>query len=143
MKIAPETQAPTTSMKFIGMPSGTEALSGIPTDSLASGSLNVGTVSATSGSDDALKMVKNAHMNENWTAQPFYLFTHAAGYSDAKNQYSSAVTAYTGAGFYVKSEASEFTWSAICPAGNTGTASTIVSLTPPATIVNLAPAVSC
>ena len=155
-------EAEATSMKFIGMPSGTEALSGIPTDSLASGSLNVGTVSATSGSDDAkgnipatgslfdgisdngvsamartddaLKMVKNAHMNENWTAQPFYLFTHAAGYSDAKNQYSSAVTAYTGAGFYVKSEASEFTWSAICPAGNTGTASTIVSLTPPSTL---------
>lgn len=155
-------EAEATSMKFIGMPSGTEALSGIPTDSLASSSLNVGTVSATSGSDDAkgdipatgslfdrisdtgvsvmartddaLKIVKNAHMNENWTAEPFYLFTHTAGYSDGKNQYSSAVLAYTGAGFYVGSQASEFTWSAICPAGNTGTAGTIVSLTPPSAV---------
>ena len=155
-------EAEATSMKFVGMPSGTETLSGIPTDSIESNSLSVGTVLATSGSDDArgdvdatgskftgisdagvaaiartddaLKMVKNAHMNENWTAKPFYLFTHAAGYADARNQYSAAVTAYTGAGFYVSSEAAEFSWNDICPSGSTGSASTTVSFTPPSSV---------
>ncbi|MEY4631853.1 MAG: hypothetical protein RIQ81_1973 [Pseudomonadota bacterium] len=160
----PEAEA--ASMKFVGLPAGPDAMTAVPTDSLTTKEVNFGAVSASSsssdakgdqtanssmfdglsdaavltwaGADDALKTIKNAHMNDTWGAEPFYLFTHStgsatSGYADANGKYSGTVTTYTGAGFYVGTESANFSFADVCPS-TTGSAAKIISLTAPSAV---------
>lgn len=128
------------SFRFIGMPTATgKALSGLSNADLK-GNVSFGKISG-EGSDitseveaadafdlsaaalesladssRALKMVKNKHMNDKWSVDPFYFWKSNVAKADVVDKFSDInLNTYHGYGFYVPSEGDQgLTYEDLC-----------------------------
>jgi hypothetical protein len=129
------------SFRFIGMPTASgNNLFGLPDQSLI-GDTNLGSITDGTGDEataelssadaldlpaeaqdaladatKALKSLKNAHMNADWRAEPFYLWTYSGAVDSLLDAYADiSKLDYLGTGFYLGSQTpTPFTFEDIC-----------------------------
>lgn len=117
--------------------SGGDAVSTLPADS-TSFNLSDDAINSYASAGEALKAVKNAYMNDNWGAAPFYVWNNASSMSEVVNEYGNVATlTYHGYGFYVGSNYAEdapFTYTEVCGSDAVPVPTKAVTFTPPSSI---------